>query len=197
MTRPPSGSGWLKSAAVRAWLATLAVTCVAVALVAAVAFRDHPQPNLLLVGLFFALCLTAERIFFEFETGRRDHTYIANEIPLLLALFYLPPLWAVGARVAAAAVAYLFRFPPVQVLFNVANRAAGVAAGALLVLNFAPLAADKPQTWLVLIGATEINGLISLCGVTLVLTALQGWAGWRKFIDSAVTGLIMGTLNAV
>src|SRR5204863_9725302 len=107
------------SLAARGWLATLGVVCVTVCLIAVVVTRAPvtTRPGIAAI-LFFLLCLAGERTFFEFETRRRDYTYLATEIPLLLALFFLAPIWLIVVRVAATAVSYGFHSPPVKVLVN-------------------------------------------------------------------------------
>ncbi|XNL28587.1 sensor domain-containing phosphodiesterase [Longispora sp. K20-0274] len=119
------------------------------------------------------------------------------EIPLLLALFYLPPLWVIAARVTAAALSYLARLSLVKALFNIAVRGASTAVSTLVVLPFLPLDVGKPVNWLVLLAATEAGSLVSMIALSLIMTVVQGWMGAGQFARSILQSAAVCLVNSI
>ncbi len=181
----------------RIWAACLGTVAAAGVATAAVAVASDSSVRPFVVIIFFLLFLVSERTFLQFETRRQAYHLSANEIPLVLALFYLPPIWVIIARVAAALVIYAFTVAPVKALFNVANRGLSTAAACLVILPFIPLNVDRPSTWAVLIGAAEVGNLLSLIVTSAILGVAQGWMGTDDFLRLAQSSFLMATLNSI
>ncbi|WP_018347743.1 putative bifunctional diguanylate cyclase/phosphodiesterase [Longispora albida] len=182
----------------RLWLATAAAVLCAVALILPVAYRSEHEVEPLLAVLFFVFFSVAERTFLTVEFRRQVYGYNAVEFPLLLALFYLPPIWVVITRVLGVAVSYGYRQQPVKALFNIAQRGAGTAVAGLVILPLAgKLDVTNPVHWIVLIGAAEAGSLVSMAAVAGVLTIAQGWMGFRSLARVTLRNQMVCTVNAI
>jgi diguanylate cyclase (GGDEF)-like protein len=128
----------------------------------------------------------------------RRQTMLAsvNEFPLLLALFYLPPLGVVLVRVASHIVIQLVRRAgPVKGPFNVASVAAG-AACANAVVAAADVGPDlSPRGWLVLAAAVFVNFAVSSAAVTAVVGIVQGTPDLPPLLRALATGAVGAALN--
>jgi diguanylate cyclase (GGDEF)-like protein len=118
------------------------------------------------------------------------------EVPLLLALFYLPPLTILILRVVAPlAIPARRRLPPVKLCFNVANTAAGSAVATLIVYEFGPLKALRPDQWVVLLGAVFSAVLLVIAGVVGVISLVQGGMTVRRVVRTATPAVAVGAVN--
>jgi diguanylate cyclase (GGDEF)-like protein len=158
-----------------------------------------PKSALLFFGLFFV----AELSVLRFEVRRQTFALTLVEIPLLLGLYYLPPLTLVLVRVVASVVYELKRRShPVKSAFNVALIALATSAASLLVVSFSrPTATSQvgdaadPRTWLLLVIAVLITVLISLGGVVGIVTLVQGRIPAKQLLSIALPGMLMAGVN--
>ena len=189
-----------------AWLITgpLVVVAALFTLPMAVNHARFGSPQPLLGLAFFGLFVLADATLLRFEIRRHGFSLSLAEIPLLLALFYLPPLTVLTVRVLSTATIQLkMRAGPVRSCFNVASMAAGTAAANLIVYLYLPglhvtgLTRPEvgPRTWIVLAAAVFANTLATLLAVGGVITVVQGWASSRPIVRSAGSVLIVGLVN--
>jgi diguanylate cyclase (GGDEF)-like protein len=180
-----------------AWLITgpLVVLTVVMFLPAAINNRQvlTSWPIML---LFLGIFVAAEAISLNIEIRGHDTTISLTEIPLVVALFYLPPLPLLTIRVLALFLVLAKRgMPPVRLAFNLASRAASNAAAILIVSTFGPLRDVSPHTWLVLFAAASTATLIGVFAVLGVITLIQGGASIRRMIRTASPGLAVTIIN--
>src|SRR6266508_1324600 len=109
--------------------------------------------NLVLGLILFAMFVVAEAAHLHVEVRRQVYIMSPVEIPMLLALFYLPPLTVVAVRVLANAV---------------------IALANLIVFTWRPLPDTAPRTWLVLVVAVLANVALTGLAVGGVITLVQG-----------------------
>ena len=124
-----------------AWLITGTLLVMAVSLTVTTALVI---PNSVgewpLALVYLVLFWAAEITVLRFEVRRQVLAVSLTELPLLLSLFYLPPLTVVATRLLAAAAAQVWqRVSPVKACFNLSVFAAGTALAALVVRSWRPI----------------------------------------------------------
>ncbi|MEN3308603.1 MAG: hypothetical protein V7603_4805 [Micromonosporaceae bacterium] len=182
-----------------AWLVTGPLLAIAVLLAtSAVANAKQtfaPWPETL---LFLALFAVAAGTDLQVEVRRHGVGFSLTEIPMLVALFYLPPLSILLVRLTVSLVLQIRRrVVPEKLGFNLANYAVGTAAAALIVSAFGTLHLTDPVSWLVLLLAVTVGDLASIAGVIGVITLVQGGMSVRRVLRTAAPGVIVGEINAV
>jgi diguanylate cyclase (GGDEF)-like protein len=181
-----------------AWIITapLAVISIVFAAPAVAGYRPAlaPWPTTL---LYLALFIVAQGTLLTIEIRRQGLTVSLTEIPLVLALFYLPPLTLLGIRILAALVVQSRRRnTPVKLVFNIANVVAGNAAASLIVYSFRPLSDTSPATWLVLFAGVGAAVLSSVAAVIGVITLIHGGMSVRRVLRTATPSIVVGAINA-
>ncbi|MFC0526506.1 putative bifunctional diguanylate cyclase/phosphodiesterase [Phytohabitans kaempferiae] len=150
-------------------------------------------------GVLLAVFVAAEVAVFHFVIRRQGFTITINEIPLVLALFYLPPLMVVLAYSASTLIAQLRRkSAPVKLWFNVAKNAAGTSLAGLVLLALPPILGDVgPGMWGVLFAAVATHVLVTLVAVVGVISLVQGPQAGREVIRTANPILLATAVNVV
>ena len=169
-----------------AWLITAPLMLFAVLLTIPVVLQDpHPGRNLYATPIFFLLFTLTNLAPLRFDVRRQGFTISLNDVPLLLALYYLSPIQVLLVRVLAGVASQLVsRNTFVKLSFNVAGWMAGTACANVVVAVFG-LHGLGPQTWLVLGAAVVINALVTLASVGGVIVLVQGPAFLTQFLRSA------------
>ena len=148
-------------------------------------------------ALLLAVFIAAEVAVFHFVIRRQGFIITINEIPLVLALFYLPPLMVVVAYSLSTLVAQLRRHStPVKLWFNVAKNAAGTSLAGLVLLAL-PSIHDNvgPGMWGVLFAAVATHVLVTLAAVVGVISLVQGPQAGREVIRTANPILLTTGVN--
>ncbi|QSB15497.1 GGDEF and EAL domain-containing protein [Natronosporangium hydrolyticum] len=146
--------------------------------------------------LFLILFVAADLTVFRVEVRRHAVGVSVTDIPLLLALFFLPPVLLVAARaVATLCVMASQGQAKVKLWFNVASLAAGAALASLIVRAGSPLDGQDPLTWLVLAAAVAANVLVTLTAVLGAVSLVQGRIVTRDFMRTAIPALPVAALN--
>ena len=172
----------LKSAAGRspqlAWLITAPVAALMVALLPLVLREPVPLKEFPLALLFLGLFVLAQATVLHFEVRRQSFTLGVTEIPLLVALFYLHPLWVIAARLFGLVIVQVAqRSAIVKLVFNVAS--VGLATTiATLIVAANPPNGTGPATWFVLAAAVFEVTLVSLVATIAVISLVQGFRHW-------------------
>src|SRR6266540_1904443 len=154
--------------------------------------------NLVLGLILFAMFVVAEAAHLHVEVRRQVYIMSPVEIPMLLALFYLPPLTVVAVRVLANAVIQVaLRRGLVKGSFNFAAVSAGIALANLIVFTWRPLPDTAPRTWLVLVVAVLANVALTGLAVGGVITLVQGRSYLRQVGKAVVLSMAVNavTLN--
>jgi diguanylate cyclase (GGDEF)-like protein len=187
--RPRLGLHWLITAPLG--LTALVIICVIAA--------TYPVPvGDWLAGLvFFGAFVVTAFTMIRFEVRRHAVAQNLAEIPLLLGLFYLPPVTLVAARLLATVVTQRRRkIPPTKFYFNLANHAVCTAIAAAIVCASDDLSPTSPRTWLVLAVAVEAGGTVSHAAVVGVICLVQGRMSTQEIVRSTASALIMSLINA-
>ncbi|WP_203916139.1 putative bifunctional diguanylate cyclase/phosphodiesterase [Rugosimonospora africana] len=151
-----------------------------------------PLPETL---LFLAMFVAADAVSLNIDVRRHALIIALTEIPIILSLYYLPPLTLLVIRAVARLIAQLRQgAPPVKLAFNVSNALAGIAVASLIVTYFGPL--DRtPRTWLVLFVAALSTNLVTVVSVVGVISLIQGGASLRRMLRTATPGVLVGSIN--
>jgi diguanylate cyclase (GGDEF)-like protein len=119
----------------------------------------------------------------RFSIRRQSYRMLLTDIPLLLALFYLPPLLVLLVRIVSSLlIPSLYRQGAVKLSFNVAGIACGTAL-ANLVVFLLPFGQDAgPWTWAVLGIAVLANQTVMALAIGGVIVLLQGLSYLQQFL---------------
>jgi diguanylate cyclase (GGDEF)-like protein len=150
----------------------------------------------MVLALFAAFVLT-ESVQLDVEFRKQTISLAPTEIALVVGLVEVGGLWTAVARVVAVVLVELYQgWPPVKVLFNAALAVAEVCAAVAVLWLLPPLDVADPVTWLSLVLAILVTGLVSMVGVGAAVTATDGYPGW-PFIAAAVPNMVLGPLSVV
>ncbi|HZM78641.1 MAG TPA: sensor domain-containing phosphodiesterase [Candidatus Limnocylindrales bacterium] len=179
------------------WLLTGPLAVLLVILTGYLALNvDPPVGKWPLALLLFVMLILADVFRLTFEVRRQTMTLTLSEIPLLLGIYYLPPVTLIAVYMLWAAVAQLRRkTSPVKGAYNIVMNGNQALSAALVWFAFGPLKADRPESWLVLAVAIFVSTLLGLCGVIGVITLVQGKIPPQQIVSIAVPGLLMNGVN--
>jgi diguanylate cyclase (GGDEF)-like protein len=182
-----------------AWIMTGPLAVLAVAVAMTFPFdRSEIVRHLPGAVLFFGLFVLATATVLYLEVKRYTVTVTMTEIPLLLALFYLPPLLVIITRVAALAVVHLWqRHSLVKVCFNMASLGLATCVASSVVVAGGPLVGTGPDTWARLGVAVAASTLVSLCAVIGVITLVQGPPNRAGLVRAVVPALVAMAGNII
>ena len=181
-----------------AWLMTAPLALLTVSIAIPLAQREPIRSDDLSAGLLFAalFALTTATVL-HLELNRHAMILTVTEIPLLLALFYLPPALVIVTRlIGLVAVQVWQRYSMVKMCFNVAlvGLATSVACLVVVALGLNPKDAG-PATWAVLGLAVATSTIISLFAVLGVITLVQGIPTLSGVVRTAVPLLTAAAAN--
>ncbi|HEX2145809.1 MAG TPA: EAL domain-containing protein [Glycomyces sp.] len=129
-----------------------------------------------------------------------------TDIPLVIALFYLSPFWVVATKCVAALLFYGVRYAREDIgllkpLFNLGMTTATTAVTALYVQYMGLGAATDPRTWLVLLSAIVILGLVTTLLLSAMLYFISGWKAvvkaWIGFVLTVIGPLLAACVGLV
>ena len=181
-----------------AWLITVQLFAVAVAVMVPISL-DNPDPvrNIGYAPIFFAMFMVTGYIRLWFGIRRQAVTVSLDDLPLLLALFYLSPPAVLIVRVVAAVIVQIIRrTSPVKLVFNAAGYTAGTACANLVVFAFGFYGVGT-RTWAVLAAAVLVNMLVTLLAVGGVIVLIQGRAHILQLLPSVGFGVIVTVIDIV
>ncbi|WP_035701915.1 sensor domain-containing diguanylate cyclase, partial [Glycomyces tenuis] len=135
---------------------------------------------LLELAFFVPAVTVAQGLLVQHHARGMRISFNLTDIPLALALFYLSPFWVVAVKFAASTLFYGSRYLRTDIgalkpLFNIGLTSTGTVAAALFVQYAGLRAATDPYTWLVLIVAIVIMGIVTTAFISLMLYFLSGW----------------------
>ncbi|MGK5742897.1 putative bifunctional diguanylate cyclase/phosphodiesterase [Micromonospora sp. URMC 103] len=180
-----------------AWLITgplvlLAIICSTITGLVA----DEPFGEWLLAAALLVVMIAGGIPVLNFVVRRQSFGITLTEIPLVLALFLLPPLTVVVIYTAASMLTQTrHRFAPAKFWFNVAKAAAGTSLAVLVLQALPPVDGVGPATWLTLFAAVAAVILVSLAAVVGVHTLLQGWQAGRDALRTFPPALLTPAIN--
>jgi diguanylate cyclase (GGDEF)-like protein len=180
-----------------AWLITGPLTLVALLLTIPVAIgKEHPFGRLLLALIALGVFLLADGSMLRIEVRRHIFTLNLTDIPLLLALFYLPPLTVLAIRILSSAATHArLRSGWVKGSFNVAAVAAGTALADLILYLWIPASNNTVETLLVLAVAVLANVGVTTLAVVCVIALIQGWTSLQQVVNTVVASFVVACVN--
>ncbi|MBG6069489.1 putative bifunctional diguanylate cyclase/phosphodiesterase [Micromonospora ureilytica] len=180
-----------------AWIITAPLTLVAIfcatitGLVAPEPFGDWPEAALLLV-----LMIAAGLPLLSLVVRRQTLGVTLTELPLVLALYFLPPLTVVVIYTLTSLITHKRqRLSAPKVWFNVARAAAGSSLAVLVLQALPPIDGVGPRTWGSIFAAVSMVILISYASVVGVHTLLHGWQTGRGALRTAKPVLLTAVIN--
>jgi diguanylate cyclase (GGDEF)-like protein len=146
-----------------------------------------------------ALATLTAPMALRFQVRRQAFMTRMDDIPVILALFYLPPLLAIAVRVVAGLIGNLVgvRLPPHKLAFNAASHFASIATANLIVFKFGLGGASSPGTWLVLTAAVFAGNVVALVAIAGVIVLLQGPNQLPHLLKSSLIGFAIIGVNVV
>ncbi|TYB35781.1 sensor domain-containing phosphodiesterase [Micromonospora sp. AP08] len=180
-----------------AWIITAPLALVAVACATVTGLLvEHPVGKWPQAALFLVLMIVAGLPLLSLVVRRQTLGFTLTELPLVLALYFLPPLTVVGIYTLTALITHIrHRFSAPKVWFNVARAAAGTSLAVLVLQAFPPMNGVGPRTWVSIFAAVSMVLLVSVVSVVAVHTLLHGWQTGRGALRSAKTGLLTAGVN--
>lgn len=186
-----------RSSSQLAWFITgpLAALAVAVTTVLA-ATQPTSARHWSLAVLFLGAFVLAETAVLHGVVRRQGLVVTINEIPLVVALWYLSPLTLLLVRVASSILIQTRRRTvPLKLWFNVASAAAATSLASLVWVAFGPPQELGPRTGVALFLAVMTNSLSTFAAVSAVITLVQGWRWSGGLLRSAVTSTGTAVIN--
>ncbi|GLY00802.1 MULTISPECIES: bifunctional diguanylate cyclase/phosphodiesterase [Actinoplanes] len=129
---------------------------------------------------------------------RQTYFIVVTEIPLVLALHFLPSVTVVLAMTFAALATHLQnRLEPTKLWFNVVKTAAGATIAVLIVAVFPRTDGTHPSAWVVLFVAAMASAVTSHMAVAAVFRVVQGSRAGQEVLRSSVPAFIIAAINIV
>lgn len=186
-----------------AWLITGPLALLAVAWTTVLAVLSQREPNdryggWLVAAFLLVVIVGSEIPVLYFVIRRQALVFTLAELPLVLALYFLPPVTVVVVVTLAALITQFRRkLSTAKFAFNVANTAAAVSLASLALVALPPAVGVGPRTWGILFAAVSVYTLATMVGVVGVISLVQGTqAGWEVF-RTAVPNLLTAAGNVV
>ncbi|WBC12535.1 bifunctional diguanylate cyclase/phosphodiesterase [Micromonospora sp. WMMA1998] len=186
--RRPSEDAWI----ITAPLALLAVACsTATGLISDRPLGAFPQAALLLI-----IMIAVSSRLVGVVVRRQSLAMSLTEVPLVLALYFLPPLSVVTIYTLSSLVTHLrHRLPAPKLWFNVARAAAGASLGTLVLTVLPRVGGVGPYRWLGICLAVAMVIAVSAVSIAAVHTLLQGWQAGRETIRALPSTLLTSGIN--
>ncbi|WP_426514898.1 putative bifunctional diguanylate cyclase/phosphodiesterase [Dactylosporangium sp. McL0621] len=163
---------------------------------------EHSVPitkNIHYAPLLLAFAVIAAHMQFRLHVRRQVVVTGMNDLPILLALFYLSPALVIAIRVATSLTWSLFngRMAPHKIAFNAVSHFAGVAAASLVIFYGHLGSAADPRTWLVLTLAIVACNLVNLAALAGVMAIVQGFGHLLQFLRAGLPGHAVMSVSIV
>ncbi len=140
----------------------------------------------------------AEVFVLHVQVKREARTISMSEIPLVLGMFFAPPVTVLTVRIVGAGIVYALyrRQTPLKLLFNATLNA--VETGLALVLFRAvlgPTSALGPRAWVAAYAGAAFASAFAGLAVTLVIYFYEGVLRPRDLLDSLTSGVPVAVLT--
>jgi diguanylate cyclase (GGDEF)-like protein len=182
-----------------AWLVTnplafFALICIAVYWTREPHWFDHWRGGLIaLVGLIVAYVGVINVV-----VRRQTFNVVVTELPLVLALFYLPPVMVIVAASAASLVTQLRSgMVATKLSFNVAKAAASVSASILVIDALPKIRGAGPGTWGILFLAMAVGAMVHVVAFAALMAAIQGRRTGQEALRAGLPTLLTSGVNIV
>ncbi|GAA2266816.1 EAL domain-containing protein [Glycomyces scopariae] len=165
--------------------------------------ETYPVTQLVLFVAAFFLC---QGLLVQHHARGVGISFNLTDIPMVIALFYLPPFWVVATKFLAAGLFFGRRYIREDIgllkpTFNTGITTAGTAVAALYVQYMHLGAASSPRTWLILVSAIVLMGVVTTVFMSAMLYFLSGWAAvvkaWSGFLLTMVGPVLAACVGVV
>ena len=145
-----------------------------------------------LVPTIWALFLAGELAPVSIEFRRESHTFSFSSVPIVIALFYLPPQYLAGARMCASLIALgvVHRQPLYRLVSNLATHLVEVVVAAGMAAILTEHIDIGPKGWLVIMTSVVVGNMCGAITVTAAISIFQ-----RKYEPALLRGLWLGGLS--
>lgn len=148
---------------------------------------SYPVLQLIIFAASFFIC---QGLLVQHHARGTGIAFNLTDIPMVVALFYLPPFWVVATKFVAAAIFFGRRYIREDIgllkpVFNTGVTTTSTAVGAVYVQYMTLGAATDPRTWLVLISAIVLIGVVTTLFLSAMFFFMTGWGAvvhaWAGF----------------
>ncbi|HEX5204748.1 putative bifunctional diguanylate cyclase/phosphodiesterase [Paractinoplanes rhizophilus] len=158
-------------------------------------YRSWPGGLLALAGV----CMAYVGVF-NVVIRRSTYSIILTEVPLVLALYYLPPAMITLVVAAATIITQVARSAvviPAKMWFNVAKGAATISAASLVVAALPAFEGAGPGTWVVITIALLVNTIVDLICLAGVMGVVQGPRAGQEVLRGLPPAIAISCVNIV
>lgn len=182
-----------------AWLLTTPLALFALLCIAAFWVADPLWLRAWPGGLLALVAGAAAQVAVLNVVVRRQTVSVyLTEIPLVLALYFLPPVMTVVAMTLAAVLTFVrSSLGMTKVAFNVAKVAATTSVAVLVVYALPPLSGAGPATWGILSAAALISALASHVLVAGVISTVQGLRAGQEAFRTGLPAITTAVITTV
>ena len=180
----------------RPWTIAALAAVLALAL-SLLAFRPQTgAPDLWILLGVFAGCLLAESVTLQVEFRKQTFGLAAPEIVLVIGLVEMGGLWTAVARSAALGlVLSRQRYPAAKSAFNIAVGIVELAVAAMVLDWFPPIDVRAPTTWVALLTALIVAGVLGLCCVAAAISLTTAAPGREFWLSTLVPGVAIPVMS--
>ncbi|GAA2573628.1 EAL domain-containing protein [Winogradskya consettensis] len=123
---------------------------------------------------------------------------VLNEIPLILAIYFLSPVTVILAQTIASLITQLWsRMDATKTAYNVAKSAARTAAALVVVSCLPEIHHAGPGTWGILAAAVATSSVVSWLSYAGVITVVQDLRAGQEALRAGSQTLITAAINIV
>ncbi|BCJ52403.1 bifunctional diguanylate cyclase/phosphodiesterase [Actinoplanes sp. NBRC 14428] len=182
-----------------AWLVTSPLAVFAIACLTYYWLREptwwHEWPGTVLVlGAF----IVAHVSVLSVVVRRQVLLVVLNEIPLILAIYFLPPVAVILAQTVASLATQLWsRMDTTKTAYNVTKSAARTAAALVVVSSLPKIHGAGPGTWGILAAAVATATVVSWLSYAGVITAVQDRRAGQDALRAGSQTLVTAAINIV
>jgi len=198
--RPPAGPARPRPPLPR--VLRLRLLTVALLLLTAAAWSLGPDPGSIgraslstwvVLIVIFGL---AEATQIHIELQRQTYSLSLSELPLVLALFTLPPAWVLSARLIGASYVFLWRrTAPDKAAYNLSLFALEVCVAVALFNALGSPSVIEPVSWLAAYAAVSAADIVGVFAVIAAIASVQNRLGYAEVVGILVPTVLAATLN--
>ncbi|MEV6844816.1 EAL domain-containing protein [Actinoplanes sp. NPDC051411] len=129
---------------------------------------------------------------------RQTFTLVATELPLVLVLYYLPPVMAILVATLAPLITQgRSGYELTKIWFNVAKSAASVSAALIVIAALPHMKNAGPGTWGILFLAVSLGALVHVFALSGVMAAVQSRRAGLEALRASLPTLLTSGVNIV
>jgi len=146
--------------------------------------------------LALAALIVANVGVFNVVIRRQGFFVVVTEIPLVLAIYYLPPVMVIlAATLATFAAQIRSGLGLTKLAFNVSKSAAATSAALLVVAWLPDIHHAGPGTWGILFAAGMTSALVAPLALAAVMTVVQGRHAGQETLRACLPTLVTAAFN--